>query len=109
MIKPFSPDDALAAKIDAIPPFVVEAVNELLARNFGGVSCIIRQNEVIDLATKIGSDKNQLPEGFVKQLFFDRKWLDFEPIYRSSGWKVQYDKPSWDENYEPYWRFERNK
>lgn len=37
--------------------------------------------------------------------FFDQGWMDFEPIYEAQGWKVQYDKPGWDETYDAFFEF----
>lgn len=109
MIRPFSPDQALANKKEAIPPFVIEAVNTLLTKKFNGVSCSITQKEVIELAEQIALTNKTMPDWASPQSFFDEHWLDFEPIFREVGWKVEYDKPGWDETYEPFWKFERSK
>jgi hypothetical protein len=108
VIRPFTPDEALACKAELIPPFVIEAVNGLLAKQFDGQDCTIYQNEVISLAIMIGTARGDLPRGTSKQTFFDEQWLNFEPMFRKSGWNVSYDKPAWCESYEPFWRFSRN-
>ena len=36
---------------------------------------------------------------------FRSKWLDVEPLYRSNGWTVIYDKPAYNEDYEPTFEF----
>ena len=35
--------------------------------------------------------------------------MDFEALYRESGWKVSYDSPAYDENYDAYFTFEPKK
>ena len=108
MIRPFTPDEALASKAEKIPHFVIEAVNELLSKRFNGSSCDIYQNEVITNATVIGKARGTFPPDAIRQTFFDEHWLDFEPIFRKSGWKVAYYKSAWCETYEPFWRFSRD-
>jgi hypothetical protein len=103
-----SPDDILKEKINFIPPFVIEAVNRLLGQRFSGSSCVLLQKEVIALAEKIGVEYRELPEGGNRQMFFERHWLDFEPVYRELGWRVEYDKPAYNETYEPSWTFSRS-
>lgn len=106
-IKPLSPNEALAGKITAIPPFVIAAVNQLLTERFSGRSCTIRQNEVVELAQKIASETAPTFEAIDKHVFFDRHWLDFEVIYQKEGWSVIYDKPAYNETYEAFWTFSR--
>ena len=102
------PDEALAHKDNLIPSFVIEAVNTLLAQRFNGSNyCTIKQDEVIDLAMKIGSDAGTMPPGSGRFSFFDNRWLDFEPLYEKSGWKIEYDKPGFNESYSAFWRFWR--
>ena len=38
---------------------------------------------------------------------FKNKWLDVEEVYRKAGWKVEYDKPGYCEDYEAYFVFEK--
>ena len=106
-VRPFTPDEALAAKVHVIPPFVVEAVNMLLAKHFDGKSARVEQREIIKLAVEIGEHNETLPPGTTAETFFSEKWLDFEKLYEKSGWKVRYDKPGWDETYSPFFVFEK--
>lgn len=109
MSRPFSPEEALSAKIEKVPAFVIDAVNHLLAQRFNGQGCLLRQGEVIQQARELAIQHHRmLDEEVSRDIFFREHWLDFEPIYRQRGWRVQYDKPGWDETYEPFWKFERN-
>lgn len=106
-MKPFTPDEALTCKIDAIPGFVIQAVNELLAQRFDGGSCIIKQEEVIERAQGIAQASDAPEDWSNRRSFYDKHWLDFEGVYCQFGWKVTYDKPGYCENYDPYFKFER--
>lgn len=97
----------IAAKAELIPPFVIEAVNTLLSKRFNGSSCTIYQHEIVDLAIEIGTARSAIPSFVTPQTFYDEHWLDFEPIYQKAGWKVVYDKPSWDESFRPFFKFSR--
>lgn len=108
MIKPFSPDEAFNAKERVIPSFVILAVNTLLSERFDGKSCTIKQNEVIELAEQLGVEHDLMPDWASRDTFFKKHWLDFEPLYRSQGWKVRYDKPAYNETYEAFWEFARD-
>ena len=108
-VRPFTPDEVLTQKKFILPEFIIRAVNEFLAKRFDGHSCTVFQNEFIERAEAIGRMTNTLPDWASRQSFFDENWLDFEPAYREQGWKVYYDKPGYNENYEASWKFERAK
>lgn len=96
MIKPFSPDEALAKKYTNIPEFVIEAINELLARKItssghayfeqdDAVEAIIAKMPV-DLLASLTNHSER------RHYVFDNNLLDFEALYRDHGWKVQYNR-----------------
>ena len=35
--------------------------------------------------------------------------MDFEDLYRKSGWSVSYDKPAYNENYDAFLIFNKRK
>jgi len=43
--------------------------------------------------------------GKTRDEVFDKGWLNIEPMYRAAGWKVVYDKPAYNESYEPTFTF----
>ena len=104
-VKPFSPQDAFNSKEHIIPSFVIEAVNTLLSSRYKpGRSVTMSQKEVLKAARdKAAEQTGEMPTA---DTFFDKKWLDFEPIYEKQGWKVTYDRPAYNESYEPSWCFE---
>jgi hypothetical protein len=102
MTKPISPDQIAEAKRTAIPDYVFKAVNELLAVKYlGSGAAIIKQQDIID------SILANSPEVLTRGDIFERCYLNFEEAYRAAGWKVTYDKPTYDDNYDAYFKFER--
>jgi hypothetical protein len=99
-IKPISPQDVVEKKLESLPNVVIEAFNELIAKNFDGYSATIKQDEVIALI----QSKN---EALSRQAIFDNHWLDVEDIYRKIGWSVMYDKPGYSESYSAFFVFKK--
>jgi hypothetical protein len=88
-----------AAKAARIPDGVIEAVNELLSKEFDGKRALLKQNKVLVAI----SEKMNVPRDTV----FANKWLDFEDVYRQAGWLVTYDKPAYNETYEATFEFRK--
>ena len=93
-VNPISPKEVT----HAIPDFVIEAVNDLIKKKWDGKKAVIYQDEILDI---ISGDDNK-PS---RKTIFDNNWLDFEDLYREQGWKVEYDKPEYYENYKAYFKF----
>jgi len=95
MVKPFSPDDVKANKVNVIPDEVIEAVNQLLTENFSDGRATIKQKDIVSRA-----------KGMMRRATnFDNRWLDFEDVYRAQGWDVHYDKPGYCETYDAFFEF----
>lgn len=93
MVKPVTPKEAGVLKLAEIPDDMIEAVNLLIIRNLDqNGRAVVRQNELKDMMMRRLSQ-------------FSVKWLDFEPIFEEAGWKVVYDKPAYNESYEPFFTF----
>lgn len=103
-VRPITPDEALEKFADQIPDFVIEAVNELLAKKCRSKTSEIKllQKEVVDNIMQKGA----IPEE-EKNSVFDKGYLDFETLYREAGWDVSYDKPGYNESYEAFFVFKR--
>lgn len=98
MVKPITPEEAAKCS-PSIPAFVIDAVNQLISEKTRGKSTIIiKQSEIVK---KLVEDRNAN-----KDEIYENKWLDFEDIYRDAGWVVTYDKPSFNESYDAYFKFE---
>jgi hypothetical protein len=96
-VEPIKPKDILDNLEDVIHPAVVQAVNELLKEQFRGGSCTIKQKDIESRAKKIS--------GVTSTEIYDKKWMDFEPIFRKAGWKVSYNSPDRDEDFDSYFSF----
>ena len=98
MTKPISPDEVATTKLKNIPDEVIEAFNEIIAQNFSRSCSNFKQKDVVKLIMirLVAIDR---------QTIFDNGWLDVEDIYREAGWKVEYDKPAYNEDYEPNFTF----
>lgn len=100
MTKPLTPAD-IDAHIKSgarIPDFVLVAVNMLLLKATNPNYIVLKLK---DVKTAIF---DQLPA----RRPFDPQWLDFEPAYREAGWDVIYDRPGYNEDYEPTWTFKKS-
>lgn len=98
-VKPLSPDEAAKEARADIPDFVIEAVNNLLKKHLTSGYATLRQDEVIAEILRLSNQE------LTRQQIFDNKWLDFEPIFEEEGWVVEYDKPGYNETYEPTFDF----
>lgn len=95
MIKPIKPSEVVAAK--AIPDFVVDVFNKLIARDFDGNESKIRQREVITL---LSSDY-----GVSREQVFQKGFLNIESLFTAAGWEVDYDRPGYNEDYDAFFIF----
>jgi len=101
--QPLSPDETRQHKNKRIPDFVIKAVNEMLIKKMGTSNYItLKQDDIANEAKKLGKLKNT-------QVLYDNNWMDFEEIFREAGWEVTYDKPGYNEDYEPTFQFKKKK
>lgn len=100
-IKPIRPEEANAEKLQDIPDAVFEVFNKQIIRNLssGGRRAVVYQDVVLELLEE-GHDLD-------RDVVFDNGWLDVEPLYREAGWKVEYDKPAYNENYRAHFVFSK--
>lgn len=92
MVQAISPKDVGLEKAKHFPDFVLEEWNKMIAKKFtAGRACVGQDEMVVALQphTKTGH----------RQEVFDNGWLDVEEVYREQGWKVEYDKPGYNEAY----------
>jgi len=109
--KALSPEEVRKKKVEEFEPDIIQAVNNLLVKNYNlndshGVSITILQKEVLEEFFKVkGIEQDEKIVSIKKQLFAEKQ-MDFEDLYRKVGWKVNFDKPGYDESYEPKYIFE---
>ncbi len=102
VVGPITPQEILEDLPNIIPSFVFEAVNNLLKNKFRGSSVTIKQDEILAEIAKI-------QKTYSREEIYQNKWLDFESVYSKHGWKVKYDKPAYNENYDAYFEFSMKK
>lgn len=96
-MKPITPKEVVKKKKEQIPPEVLEAFDELIAENWNGHCSTFSQKDVSALIrAKLKGD-------------FPIKYLDVEDIYRKAGWKVDYDKPGYNESYDASFEFSKRR
>lgn len=96
---PIRPEDVASAKGATVPGAVLEAFNELITERMSGGVAVVRQSAVLEriLAKMPGRARAEI---------FRSGWLDIEDVYRAAGWKVDYDRPGYNETYEATFTFE---
>jgi hypothetical protein len=101
-VKPITPKEVVKEKLLSIPDEVIEAFNELIAKNWDGYRAGMKQDDIVALIKQKMSLKKD-------DTIFERHWLDVEDIYRKVGWIVEYDKPAYNESYDATFEFRKKK
>ncbi len=99
-VKPIKPNQVAETKKTTIPDEVFQAFNELITENFRGNSATVTQPDAVKRMVDKGLNRNDI---------YEKGWLDIEEVYELAGWNVKYDRPGWDETYEPYFVFTRRR
>lgn len=94
--QPIRPDEVVGVKGANIPDDVFDAFNLLITENFNRGSATIKQEDVVALL---------VAKGYTSAQLFRNGWLDVEPIYEREGWRVVYDKPAYNEDYDATFTF----
>jgi hypothetical protein len=97
-VRPIKPSELARAKENSFPDEVFESFNELITENFSRGYANVPQEDVVVRMIEKGLDRGEI---------FKRGWLDVEDVYRASGWKVEYDKPGYNESYSAYFVFKK--
>lgn len=89
-VRPIKPSEVAKKKKNDIPDAVFEAFNELIAKKFSDGYATVKQADAVALMEKKGLNPNEV---------YNNGWLNVEEVYRAAGWKVEYDKPAYNESY----------
>jgi hypothetical protein len=92
-IKPLTPAEVVKNKGNILPEFVIDSINTLVTMKFNGVNAKFTVEEIIQMIM------SKSPVPVTRSEILDNGWLDFEPLYDTYGWDVQYDRPSYNESY----------
>lgn len=98
-IKPITPEEARNEAKSNIPDFVIIGINTAIKNHYIKSGFTIKQKDIVSEILK------NAPEGTTQRILLDNHWLDFEDLYRNFGWKISYDKPGLDENYDAFFEF----
>jgi hypothetical protein len=108
-MKPLSPSNVGRAKAAAVPPFVIEIFNKLIAREWGGHSATVKQTDVANMIVEhLGAELHENPL-CRRAVVFERHYLDVEDAFRAEGWAVTYHKGAYFETWEPYFIFTKGR
>lgn len=99
---PLSPKDVSNAKQVTFPPEVFEAFNTLITENFNaGSARVVQKDAVAKIVSLMNLEKDDI--------VYEKGWLNVEDVYRKAGWKVEYDKPAYNETYNAYFVFSKKR
>jgi hypothetical protein len=99
-MKPLSPSEVEKKAQSDIPDCVIDAVNNLLVKEYRNGSATLRQKDIL-------KEIRRIDENMTSTILFENGWMDFEPIFRKAGWSVEYDKPGYNEDYEATFKFKK--
>lgn len=107
MVRPIRPGEVAVKAQSLLPDFVVEVVNDLIIRAFaksGGT----KAGDRVHIGQYLIVEALKIAAGIPKEdrLTSDQMaWLNFEEVFRAQGWKIEYDRPGYNEDYEPIFTF----
>ena len=101
MAGPIKPSKVQDRKTSNIPGKVFDVFNDLIAKAWDGHSATVMQGKAAKEVARV----MRISVGEV----FDRGYLDVEAAYRKMGWRVEYDKPGFNETYEASFTFKKGK
>ena len=99
MTKPITPAEAQKKRFSNLPAFVIEAWNDMISQNMRGNRSDFLQDDIIERIISGAMSK------ITRSDVFHRGWLDVEPMYREAGWKVVYDKRTYNETHKSRFSF----
>ena len=95
---PISPSEVAEKKSANTPKWVFDVWDKLIVEKYQNGRAYVLQKD----AKAALLDHPECPDGVD---IFRTGWLDIEPAYREAGWKVEYDKPAYYEDYEASFTF----
>ena len=91
--------DELVKLAKQLPVEVLETFNELIVHNMRGGGAKVLQNE----AVRAICNRMKIRQDDV----YDRGYLEVDAAFKEAGWKVVYDKPAMDEDYDASFTFSK--
>ena len=113
MITPITPNDVSTQKEQNFPDIIIDTINKMIAQKWDGYQSNFKQKDIVTAMVSAIIEckmfKGEESKAIARKMIFDNNWLDFEEIYRKSGWKVVFDKPGYNETYEANFTFTRKR
>jgi len=101
-MKPITPEKVQEIRIHEMPEAIIQATNELIVRKWNGHSASFKVTEVVEQYFRVSGEEATAAK---RKELFDNHHLDIEPAYRNAGWKVEFDKPGYNESYDAFFVF----
>ncbi len=108
--KPITPLEVVQVKRETLPDEVIKAFNDMITETWSDGSSCFKQDDVVKKMIgllKASDEYSQFLTARIREMIFDKHWLDVEPIFREAGWIVKYDKPGYNESYSATFEFKR--
>lgn len=97
--RPIRPEEVQGVKSGHIPAQIIRIFNELIVKHWNGSQARFTQEDALELIL--------LKTPYARSKVFEESWLDIEPLFRKEGWKVEFDKPGYCEDYTGFWVFRK--
>lgn len=88
-----------------LPDYIIDSVNQLIEEKYNGGSFTITKKDIITKAFNHPDQTKYENRSPFEQHLYDKKYLDFEPLYRKAGWECDYEYPDHGETFDPYYKF----
>ena len=109
-VKPISPGQVAAEKCKHLPDAVIEVWNKMIAEKYSNGSSLIYLDDAVEALENISTEPGvDSPVTVSRCYIYGAGWLDIEPIFEEAGWKVDYDKPGYNETYKATYLFTRKR
>lgn len=112
--KPITPTEAAKKKIEAIPVFVIGAINDMLIESANNGYCVFNIKDIVESVYSAARDREKNPGGFLAygQVSREeiRKWITYDSmnsVYGPYGWKISTDYPGYNESYDATMTFSK--
>ena len=99
---PISPNEVQSIKNIQIPNAMIEAANHLIVKNWNGTYANFKTK---DLKEEYLS-RTEFREIAEKEIY-EYNYLDIENLFREVGWKVDFDRPGFNESYDSNFTFSK--
>lgn len=93
-VEPIRPEEV--AEAFHVPDEVISVFNDLITEGCVNGQVTVMQKDVVKRLVDMGVSRKDI---------FDKGWLNVEQLFEQAGWEVGYDRPAYNESYEPYFTF----